>query len=83
MKQICLHFIYICGLFNGTLSSSDYIMSNDRMIISSEFENDVEEWRYGLSRDTLPAFFWEGGLAETCSQYTYLVSRPKYDPGKY
>jgi hypothetical protein len=32
------NYLFICGLFNDTVSSSDYIASNDRVITNNEQE---------------------------------------------
>jgi hypothetical protein len=34
--HLAVHFIFTCGLFNNTVSSSDYIASNNRM--NNEFK---------------------------------------------
>jgi hypothetical protein len=31
-------YLFICGLFNDIVSSSDYIMSNDRAIMNNEWD---------------------------------------------
>jgi hypothetical protein len=31
-KSICVFVLFICGSFNGAVSSSDYTASNDRVI---------------------------------------------------
>jgi hypothetical protein len=35
---LCLIYLFICSLFNNTFSISEYIASNERMIVNNELE---------------------------------------------
>jgi hypothetical protein len=52
------YYLFVCFLFNDAVTSSDYIVSNSRMISEYWIEEYVEGSGRGLNQYTIPTFAW-------------------------
>jgi hypothetical protein len=51
-------FVCICSLFNIAVSSSGYVISNDRVINEQRIRKDIEGSGRGLILGTISVFAW-------------------------
>jgi hypothetical protein len=74
-------FLFVYGLFNDAVSSSDYIAWNDRMINERWIGKDVEGSGRGLIEASIPVFFLEELRKTTENLSGKPLSGPRLNPG--
>jgi hypothetical protein len=73
-KQIIIMNYFICGVLSFTVSNSNYVVPNCRMITEQWIQKDVNGSGRGLLWDTIPSFIWKD--LERLFRWSYSFDRP-------